>query len=165
MAWNAGSAFTIWTAALKYEQRPLIAAATSAATDLGAIDWLADLSPVHFVNLELDDRDDHVVSDNFYWCGPPIIRTISRRWKPFRRHRSMPGSSATTMTNTAGWMCNCPIRPGRGPHGPHSAAKAKLERADPARVLQRQLRQPASGRKPLDLRRGGESRVSVMTSR
>ncbi|MGD0462044.1 MAG: sugar-binding domain-containing protein [Tepidisphaeraceae bacterium] len=52
---------------LKYERRHFVVAQPSAATDLGAIDWPADLSPVHFVKLELDDRDDAVMSDNFYW--------------------------------------------------------------------------------------------------
>jgi Tol biopolymer transport system component len=52
---------------LKSEHRHFVIAQPSAATDLGAIDWPADLSPVHFVKLQLLDRDEDVESDNFYW--------------------------------------------------------------------------------------------------
>lgn len=52
---------------LKYDRRDPVVAQASAATDIGAIDWPADLSPVHFVKLELDDRNHQVASDNFYW--------------------------------------------------------------------------------------------------
>ena len=55
--------------ALKYERRMPVAAPPTSATDLGKIDWPTDLSPVHFVKLELDDRDGKIVSDNFYWRG------------------------------------------------------------------------------------------------
>jgi hypothetical protein len=43
----------------------------SAATDLGAIDWPAKLSPVHFVQLQLMDEEGGLVSRNFYWRGLP----------------------------------------------------------------------------------------------
>jgi beta-mannosidase len=43
------------------------AAGGSAATDLGAIAFPADVSPVHFVKVELLDRQGSVASDNFYW--------------------------------------------------------------------------------------------------
>jgi beta-mannosidase len=42
-------------------------APASKATDLGAIEWPAALSKVHFIKVELRDKDDHLVSDNFYW--------------------------------------------------------------------------------------------------
>jgi beta-mannosidase len=41
--------------------------AASSATDLGAIPFPDDLSPVHFVKLELRDAAGQLVSDNFYW--------------------------------------------------------------------------------------------------
>ena len=52
----------------KLDQSTAIAnLAASAATDLGAIPFPADLSPVHFVKLELRDAAGQLVSDNFYW--------------------------------------------------------------------------------------------------
>ncbi|HEV2320606.1 MAG TPA: glycoside hydrolase family 2, partial [Verrucomicrobiae bacterium] len=42
-------------------------AAPGAATDAGEIQFPANLSAVHFVKLELRDRHNHRVSDNFYW--------------------------------------------------------------------------------------------------
>jgi len=43
-----------------------------AATDVKAIDWPPPASPVQFVKLELYNRDNQVISDNFYWraSGP-----------------------------------------------------------------------------------------------
>ncbi len=46
---------------------PIASAPASAATDLGAISFPADVSPVHFVKLELRDAAGKIVSDNFYW--------------------------------------------------------------------------------------------------
>ena len=51
----------------KYQNTVDVSAAASAATDLGAIDFPQDLSPVHFVKLELRDSQKRLVSDNFYW--------------------------------------------------------------------------------------------------
>jgi len=48
-----------------------VAAAPSCATDLGAIEWKAGLSPVHFVKLELIDSKERIVSENFYWRSLP----------------------------------------------------------------------------------------------
>ena len=56
---------------LKAEQRIVISAEPSAATDYGEIEWPTDLSPVHFVKLELRDRQGRLVSDNFYWRARP----------------------------------------------------------------------------------------------
>ena len=56
---------------LKYEHRISVTAQPSSAADLGKIDWPKDLSPVHFVKLELHDRDGKIVSDNFYWRASP----------------------------------------------------------------------------------------------
>jgi Exo-beta-D-glucosaminidase Ig-fold domain len=47
------------------------AAAASVATSLGAVEWPAGLSPVHFVKLELRDGGGKVVSENFYWRALP----------------------------------------------------------------------------------------------
>jgi len=51
----------------KYDQTSPVSAAAAAATDLGAITFPADVSPVHFVKLELRDSAGQLVSDNFYW--------------------------------------------------------------------------------------------------
>jgi beta-mannosidase len=56
---------------LKSDQTTPITAPASAATDVGAIDFPADLSLVHFVKLELKDADGKLVSDNFYWRALP----------------------------------------------------------------------------------------------
>jgi hypothetical protein len=39
----------------------------SAETSLGLVDWPTNLSTVHFVKLELRDRNGKLLSDNFYW--------------------------------------------------------------------------------------------------
>jgi hypothetical protein len=44
-----------------------VIAPPSAATDLGAIAFPANVSPVHFVKLELRDSAGDLISDNFYW--------------------------------------------------------------------------------------------------
>jgi hypothetical protein len=46
-----------------------VTAAPSAATSLGAVEWPATLSPVHFVKLDLHDSAGKLLSDNFYWRG------------------------------------------------------------------------------------------------
>jgi hypothetical protein len=46
-------------------------AANSAVTDVGAISFPQNLSPVHFVKLELRDERDRLLSDNFYWRAAP----------------------------------------------------------------------------------------------
>ncbi len=48
-----------------------VSAKPSAATDAGAIDFPAGLSPVHFVKVELHDASNRLVSDNFYWRALP----------------------------------------------------------------------------------------------
>jgi hypothetical protein len=48
-----------------------IAAPASAVTDAGAIEFPADLSPVHFVKLELKNAAGKLLSDNFYWRALP----------------------------------------------------------------------------------------------
>jgi hypothetical protein len=54
---------------LKYDQTTPVAAPASAATDAGAIDFPANLSAAHFVQVELLDHQDQVRSQNFYWRG------------------------------------------------------------------------------------------------
>ena len=56
---------------LKLEQRSYLMAQPSATTDLGKINWPTDLSPVHFVKLELADHAGRLLSDNFYWRASP----------------------------------------------------------------------------------------------
>jgi beta-mannosidase len=48
-----------------------VSAAPSLATSLGAVDWPAGLSAVHFVKLELREADGKPVSENFYWRALP----------------------------------------------------------------------------------------------
>jgi hypothetical protein len=48
-----------------------ITAGPSAATDLGALAFPSNLSPVHFIKLDLRDSKDRLVSENFYWRELP----------------------------------------------------------------------------------------------
>jgi hypothetical protein len=52
---------------LKSTHTDTITSQPSAATDDGLVNFPADLSPVHFVKLELRDARARLVSDNFYW--------------------------------------------------------------------------------------------------
>ncbi len=54
-----------------YQNDIPVTAAPSAATDLGPVAWPPNLSPVHFVKLELRDAAGRLLSDNFYWRGNP----------------------------------------------------------------------------------------------
>jgi hypothetical protein len=56
---------------LAYEHEIKVAAAPDVATDLGTIDFPAQLSPVHFIRLELRDAAGAPLSTNFYWQGAP----------------------------------------------------------------------------------------------
>jgi len=56
---------------VKYEHDFDVTAAASVATTLGSVAWPADLSPVHFVKLELHDAAGKLISDNFYWRALP----------------------------------------------------------------------------------------------
>lgn len=51
----------------KSEKTVAASAKPCAATDLGAIEWPAGLSVVHFIKLELFDSNNKPLSDNFYW--------------------------------------------------------------------------------------------------
>ncbi|HVU47366.1 MAG TPA: glycoside hydrolase family 2 TIM barrel-domain containing protein, partial [Terracidiphilus sp.] len=48
-----------------------LTAAPEAATDLGSVDFPANLSAVHFIKLELSDKDNKLISSNFYWRAQP----------------------------------------------------------------------------------------------
>jgi hypothetical protein len=52
-------------------QTNTLTAAPSAATDGGLIAFPENLSPVHFVKLDLRDAQDRLLSDNFYWRSAP----------------------------------------------------------------------------------------------
>jgi hypothetical protein len=54
-----------------YQRDYDVSAAASAATSLGAVEWPAALSAVHFVKLELQDAAGKLVSENFYWRALP----------------------------------------------------------------------------------------------
>ncbi|HUB24906.1 MAG TPA: hypothetical protein VL992_05710, partial [Tepidisphaeraceae bacterium] len=56
---------------LKTDHRVAVNAAVEAATDLGMIDFPADLSAVHFAKLELRDASGQMRSQNFYWRALP----------------------------------------------------------------------------------------------
>jgi hypothetical protein len=47
------------------------AAAPTAETRVGAVEWPANLSAVHFIKLELHDAAGKLLSDNFYWRALP----------------------------------------------------------------------------------------------
>lgn len=44
-----------------------VAAAPCSVADLGAVEWPAGLSDVHFIKVELVDKEGGLLSDNFYW--------------------------------------------------------------------------------------------------
>ena len=56
---------------LAYERKTPVTAPPDAATDLGAIDFPASVSPVHFLKLELRDSTGKLISSNFYWRSLP----------------------------------------------------------------------------------------------
>jgi glycosyl hydrolase family 2/Ig-like domain-containing protein len=56
---------------LAQARKVAVNAAGSCATDLGAIRFPAGLTAVHFVNLELRDRWNNLISENFYWRADP----------------------------------------------------------------------------------------------
>jgi beta-galactosidase/beta-glucuronidase len=56
---------------LTYQSDIAVNAGPSAATGLGPVAWPANLSPVHFVKLELHDAAGKLVSENFYWRPDP----------------------------------------------------------------------------------------------
>jgi hypothetical protein len=58
-------------ASVKSDRTLPVTAVASAATDLGALEFPADLSAAHFVKLELRDAAGRLVSDNFYWRALP----------------------------------------------------------------------------------------------
>jgi hypothetical protein len=56
---------------LAYEHDTKVTAAPEAATDLGPIDFPANLSAVHFIKLELRSSAGELLSSNFYWRALP----------------------------------------------------------------------------------------------
>jgi beta-mannosidase len=54
-----------------YQHEFAVEASPSAETGLGAVAWPAQLSPVHFIKLELHDAAGKLLSDNFYWRALP----------------------------------------------------------------------------------------------
>jgi hypothetical protein len=54
-----------------YRHEYKVDAAPDVATGLGAVDFPAQLSSVHFLKLELLDASGKVLSDNFYWRALP----------------------------------------------------------------------------------------------
>lgn len=56
---------------VQYKHDYDVTAPGSAATGLGAVEWPAGLSAVHFVKLELRDGEGKLLSDNFYWRALP----------------------------------------------------------------------------------------------
>jgi hypothetical protein len=52
-----------------YDKTTPVSAKPSCATSLGAIEFPANLSAVHFVKAELQDAQGRLISDNFYWRG------------------------------------------------------------------------------------------------
>jgi hypothetical protein len=58
---------------LKSERNIPLSAKALAATDLGAVEFPAALTPVHFVKLELRDAAGGLLSDNFYWRTTALL--------------------------------------------------------------------------------------------
>jgi hypothetical protein len=54
-----------------YQHEFAVAAAATAETSLGRVDWPTNLSAVHFIKLELHDAAGKLLSDNFYWRALP----------------------------------------------------------------------------------------------
>ena len=70
---NARAHITIYNldGSVQYQHDYDVTAPASLATSLGAVEWPAGLSAVHFVKLELHDAAGKLLSDNFYWRGLP----------------------------------------------------------------------------------------------
>jgi hypothetical protein len=56
---------------LAYQRETKLTAAPDIATNLGPIDFPANVSPVHFIKLDLRDAAGNPLSSNFYWCATP----------------------------------------------------------------------------------------------
>ncbi len=56
---------------IAYEHDFPVAAAADSATSLGALEFPAGVSPVHFVQLRLRDASGALLSENFYWHAQP----------------------------------------------------------------------------------------------
>jgi len=105
-----------------YDRERSFAAPAQSATDIGVIDWPHRLSTVHFIKLELRDKADQLISDNFYWrtlktVGPAMpsgttqARQVRNRPGPreiFTDLHSMPHTQVSvsfTRQDTAG-LCD-----------------------------------------------------------
>jgi beta-mannosidase len=66
-------------AALMYDKKFPVAAAAGRATDIGTIVWVGGLSKVHFIKVELSDKDGHLISDNFYWRTLAVLPAATTR--------------------------------------------------------------------------------------
>jgi hypothetical protein len=56
---------------LAYQHETKVTAAPDVATDLGPVDFPANLSEVHFIQLDLRDAAGKLISSNFYWRAVP----------------------------------------------------------------------------------------------
>jgi len=56
---------------LVYQHETRLTATPDAATDIGPIDFPANLSAVHFIKLDLRDAAGKLISSNFYWRAAP----------------------------------------------------------------------------------------------
>jgi hypothetical protein len=54
-----------------YQHEFEVEAPPTAETSLGAVEWPANLSAVHFIKLELHNAAGKLLSDNFYWRAGP----------------------------------------------------------------------------------------------
>lgn len=66
---NAKALLTLYNldGKVAYQQSFAVNAKASSATDLDAVKWPSNLTPVFFVKLELNDANGKLISDNFYW--------------------------------------------------------------------------------------------------
>jgi len=56
---------------LAYQHETKVTAQSDVATNLGAIQFPAAVSPIHFIKLELHDAMGKLISNNFYWRSVP----------------------------------------------------------------------------------------------
>ncbi len=70
---NARASLTVFNlnGSTAYQHEFAVEASASSETDLGTVDWPANLSAVHFIKLELHDASGKLLSDNFYWRALP----------------------------------------------------------------------------------------------
>ena len=76
--------------------------AACSVNKISDIKWPSNLTPVHFIKLELRDSDGKPISDNFYWRGisskpndltalesMPVVKLATKSLYPYKRRKSI----------------------------------------------------------------------------